>query len=64
MEQSMSRDKQVDREMELEDLRQAITLGLEQLNRGEGISGEQVFRELHEMSEQHRAANRARENHS
>lgn len=38
------------REMRLQELRKEIAKGLEQLDRGEGIPGEQVFEELREKS--------------
>jgi antitoxin ParD1/3/4 len=38
------------RAQQLEDLRQAVAVGLEQLDRGEAIPGDQVFEELREQS--------------
>ena len=38
----------------LEQLKKEIALGLEQLDRGEGLDGEQVFAELRQLSEDRR----------
>ena len=40
----------------LDRLREQIAVGLEQLRTGQGIPGEQVFREMHERSEHRRGA--------
>ena len=37
-------------EIRTEELRKKLAIGLEQLDRGEGIPGEQVFEELREKS--------------
>jgi antitoxin ParD1/3/4 len=42
------------RELRLEELRKQIAVGLEQLDRGEFVPGEQVFEELKEMSRKRR----------
>ena len=43
-------------QLKLERLRRDIAVGLEQLDAGKGIPGEQVFQELHERSQARRAA--------
>ena len=43
-------DRELVRELRLEELRKQIAVGLEQLDRGEYVSGEQVFEELREKS--------------
>ena len=44
-------------EYRLEELRQAVAVGLQQLRNGEGIPGEQVFAELQRLSQQRRQPN-------
>lgn len=39
-------------QMKLEDLRRELQLGIDQLDRGEGIPGEQVFAELRKQLQQ------------
>jgi antitoxin ParD1/3/4 len=41
-------------EHRIAELRQEISIGLEQLRRGEGIPGEQVFEELRQRSQERR----------
>lgn len=42
------------RELQLTQVRSKIQLGLDQLNRGEGIPGDQVYAELKQRSAKHR----------
>jgi hypothetical protein len=45
---SAGEQQQLIQEIKRQELRRELTIGIEQLNRGEKISGDQVFRELRE----------------
>ncbi len=52
-------DQQDDFQQErIDEMRQQIVAGLDQLKRGEGIQGEQVFEELRQKSQQRRQESR------
>ena len=48
------KDRDSVQQQRLEQLKREIALGLEQLDRGEGLDGEQVFAELRQLSEDRR----------
>ncbi len=45
-------EKKRDRQGQLDRLRSEIAMGIEQLDRGEAISGQEVFRELRQRNQQ------------
>lgn len=49
-------DRDTTRQQRLEELRREIKVGLDQLDCGEGIPGEQVFAELKQRSQAHRGS--------
>ena len=48
------KDREDLRRMRLEELRREVQIGIDQLNRGEGIPAEEVFAELKKMSAERR----------
>lgn len=50
----MLKDREDFKKMRLEELRREVKIGLDQLDRGEGIPAEEVFAELKKMSDKRR----------